>query len=143
MTAYLLDENVLKELTPFGNENVRAWYAAVSAADIYISVMTMFEKRRGWERLKRSKPAEAASMLAKLDALEAAYGENLVSIDAAIAAEWARLLGAKEKNQRDRALAATARMRGLILVTRNIADFRGCDVQVLNPFIKVPLVETV
>ena len=143
MTAYLLDENVLKELTPFGNENVRAWYAAVSAADIYISVMTMFEKRRGWERLKRSKPAEAASMFAKLDALEAAYGENLVSIDAAIAAEWARLLGAKEKNQRDRALAATARMRGLILVTRNIADFRGCDVQVLNPFIKVPLVETV
>jgi len=89
--------------------------------------MTMFEKRRGWERLKKSKPAEAASMLAKLDALEAAYGANLVSIDAAIAAEWARLLGAKEKNQRDRALAVTARMRGLILVTRNIADFRGCE----------------
>lgn len=113
MTAYLLDENVLKELSSLsGNENVRAWYAAVSAADIYISVMTMFEKRRGWERLKKSKPAEAASMLARLDALEAAYGANLVSIDAAIAPEWARLLGAKEKNQRDRASAANGAYEG-------------------------------
>ena len=83
------------------------------------------------------------SELAELDALEAAYGARLVPIDAAIAAEWARLLGAKDKNQRDRALAATARVRGFVLVTRNIADVRGCEVQVLDPFVKNPFVETV
>jgi hypothetical protein len=53
------------------------------------------------------------------------------------------LLDAKDKNQRDRALAATARVRGFVLVTRNIADFRGCGVQVLDPFAKNPVVQTV
>ena len=143
MTAYLLDENVLKELSSTGNVNVRAWFAGVAPADIHISAMTMFEKRRGWERRKRTDPVLAAAKLAELDALEAAYGPRLVPIDAAIAAEWARLLGAKDKNQRDRALAATARVRGMVLVTRNIADVRGCNVQVLDPFVKRPVIETV
>jgi len=143
VTTYLLDENVLKELSQTGNANVRAWFASVAASDIYISAMTMFEKRKGWERRKRTDPVLAAAKLAELDALEAAYGARLVPIDAAIAAEWARLLGAKEKNQRDRALAATARVRGFVLVTRNITDMRGCGVQVLDPFVKEPVVETV
>ncbi len=143
MTAYLLDENVLRELSPNGNANVRAWFASVAAADIHISAMTMFEKRRGWERRKKTDPDLAAAKLAELNALETAYGARLVPIDAAIAAEWARLLGAKDKNQRDRALAATARVKGFVLVTRNIADVRGCDVRVLDPFVKDPIVETV
>jgi len=143
VTAYLLDENVLKELSPTGNANVRAWFASVAAADIHISAMTMFEKRRGWERRKKTDPVLAAAKLAELDALEAAYGTRFVPIDGAIAAEWARLLGAKDKNQRDRALAATARVRGFVLVTRNITDVRGCNVQVLDPFAKSPVVETV
>ena len=95
MTVYLLDENVLKELSPTGNANVRAWFAGVAPADLRISAMTMFEKRRGWERRKRTNPILAAAKLAELDALEAAYGARFVPIDAAIAAEWARLLGAK------------------------------------------------
>ncbi len=143
MTAYLLDENVLKELSPTGNANVRAWFAGIAPADIHISVMTMFEKRRGWERRKRTDRALAAAKLAELDALEAAYGARLIPIGAIIVAEWARLLGAKDKNQRDRALAATARVKGLILVTRNIADVRGCEVQVLDPFVMPPIIETV
>jgi len=143
VTAYLLDENVLRELSPAGNANVRAWFASVAPTDLHISALTMFEKRRGWERRKKTDPVLAATKLAQLDALEAAYGARLVPIDATIAAEWARLLGAKEKNQRDRALAATARVRGFVLVTRNVADVRGCDVQVLDPFVKNPVVETV
>ena len=143
MTLYLLDENVLKELSPSGNEHVRRWFASVAPADLRISAMTMFEKRRGWERRKRTDPILATAKLAELDALEAAYGSRLVAIDAAVAAEWARLLGAKEKSQRDRALAATARVKDLVLVTRNIADVKGCDVRVLDPFKKNPQVETV
>jgi len=57
--------------------------------------------------------------------------------------EWARLLGAKDKNQRDRALAATARVHGFVLVTRNVEDMIGCDVLVLNPFMRNPKVRRV
>jgi predicted nucleic acid-binding protein len=143
VTVYLLDENVLKELAPTGNANVRTWFAGVSSADLRISAMTLFEKRRGWERRRKTDPAIAAAKLAELDALEVAYGSRCIPIDGPIAAEWARLLGAKEKHQRDRALAATARVKGLVLVTRNIADVRGCDVQVLDPFAENPTIQTV
>jgi toxin FitB len=143
VTVYLLDENVLRELHTQGNPAVRAWYASVAEADLRISVMTLFEKRRGWERRKKNTPHLAAARLVELDALEAAYKTRLVPIDGAVTAEWARMLGAKDKNQRDRALAATARVHGFVLVTRNIDDIRGCGVQVLNPFRINPVVEIV
>lgn len=143
MTVYLLDENVLRELGSNGHENVKAWRSTVDDSDIRISVMTLFEKRRGWERRQRTEPDLAKARLADLDRLEEAYKSRVVPIDATVAAEWARLLGAKDKNQRDRALAATARIHGLVLVTRNVDDVRGCNVRVLNPFRAPPKIETV
>jgi len=38
------------------------------------------------------------------------------------------------------ALAATARMRGLVLVTRNLADFSRRDARILDPFNVKPVV---
>ncbi len=95
MTIYLLDENVLRELRPDGNARVKAWFATVADADLRISAMTFFEKRRGWERRRKRDPDLAAARLAELDRLEMAYGTRIVSIDRAIVAEWARLLGAR------------------------------------------------
>ena len=105
--------------------------------------MTFFEKRRGAERLRKSDQARATRLLAGIDALEAAYGSRIIPIDGPVVAEWARLLGSKDKNQRDRALAATARVHGFVLVTRNVADVTGCDVDVLDPFQAAPSVTRV
>ena len=143
MTIYLIDENVLRELHPNGNPKVLAWYATVAERDIRISVMTFFEKRRGWERRKKDDPALATARLAELDALEASYRDRMVPIDGAVVAEWTRLLGAKDKNQRDKALAATAVVHGFVLVTRNVDDMRGCYVQVLDPFKANPVIKIV
>jgi hypothetical protein len=89
--------------------------------------------RRGWEARKKQDAAQAAEGLARLVALEAAFNNRIIPIDAPIAAEWARLVGQKDKHRDDMALAATARVRGLVLVTRNVADFKGRDVRVLIP----------
>jgi toxin FitB len=140
VTIWLLDENVLRELRPGGNANVQAWYATVPLASLRISAMTFFEKRRGAERLRRRDPDRATRLIAVIDALEAAYGPRLIPVDGPVVAEWTRLLGAKDKNQRDRALAATARVHGFVLVTRNVADVMGCDVDVLDPFRAAPKV---
>jgi toxin FitB len=69
-----------------------------------------------------------------LFAFETAFKDRIIPIDARIAAEWARLIGQKDKHRDDMALAATARVRRLVLVTRNLADFRGRGVRVVDPF---------
>lgn len=140
MTLYLIEENVLREMRPGGDRRVAAWLRTVSDADLRISAMTLFEKRRGLERgLKDPKSAaRCQATLAAFDALEAAYAGRIVPLDERVVAEWARMLGAKDKNQRDVAIAATARMHDLVVVTRNVKDFRGRGVRVLDPFVDKP-----
>jgi toxin FitB len=57
-----------------------------------------------------------------------------VSVDARIAEDWGRLSFPDPVPVIDGLLAATARCRGWILVTRNTADLARCDVALLNPF---------
>lgn len=138
MTLYLLDENVLRELHPRGNQNVRRWAATVDDDDLRLSAATLFEKRRGAEALKRRDADRAAKLLAGIEGLEKAFADRIIPIDTRIVAEWARLLGDRNKNQWDMALAATARVHGFVLVTRNVSDFAGRRVRLLNPFTNPP-----
>lgn len=136
MTLYLLDENVLREMRPGGDANVAAWLKTIDDNDLRISAITFYEKRKGWERQLRKKPGDPdiRARLAAIAALETVYAARTIPMGVAEYAEQARLLGAKDKDQNDMALAATARVHGLVLVTRNVKDFQGRDVDVLNPF---------
>lgn len=139
MTRYLLDENVLREFSSRGNANVRKWLATVDDVDLRLSVATLFEKRRGAELLNRRDPVRAASLLNAITSLEKAYVGRIIPVDAAVVEEWTRMLGVKNKDRWDLALAATARIHGLVLVTRNTKDFVGRGVRLLNPFEDPPL----
>jgi len=141
--GWLLDANVIREFRPGGHANVAAWRAGVPAIELRLSAITVLELRRGFERLRARDPARAARGLAALDALAADFADRIVPVDAAVAAEWARLLGAKDKDRLDVALAATARVRSLVVVTRNVRDFRGRGVRVLYPFKASATIETV
>jgi len=134
VTLFLLDENVLRELHSKGNANVRRWIAMVDDTHPRLSAATLFEKRRGAEALKRRDPDRAAKLLAAIDTLEKAFADRIVPIDAAVVAEWTRLLGEKNKDRWDLALAATARVQELVLATRNGKDFAARGVRLLNPF---------
>jgi toxin FitB len=138
VTLYLLDENVLRELHDRGNANVRRWLATVDDANLRLSAATLFEKRRGAEALKRRDPARATKFLSSINNLERAFADRILPIDAPVAADWARLLGGKSKDRWDLALAATARVHRMVLVTRNVKDFAGRDVLLLNPFRNPP-----
>lgn len=141
MTGYLLDANVLREIKPGGHANVLVWWASVPAAERFMSAMTVWELRRGFEALKWRDLARAERGLAAVDALLTEFMGRVVAVDATVASEWARLLGDKNKDRTDMALAATARVRGMVLVTRNVRDFRDREVQVLDPFKLPPKVE--
>ncbi len=56
-------------------------------------------------------------------------------MDGAIFREWARLMdGKSDQLAADAMIAATARLHGLVVATRNVKDFAKFKVQVFNPF---------
>ncbi len=68
-----------------------------------------------------------------IDRLSEAY--EVIPMDASMFREWARLMeGRSEHLLEDAMIAATARIRGLIVVTRNIRDFKFPGIEVLSPF---------
>src|ERR1700757_3942428 len=67
-----------------------------------------------------------------IDQLAAAY--EVIPMDASMFREWARLIAGKSDHLlEDAMIAATARVRGLVVVTRNVRDFQMFRVEVLNP----------
>jgi hypothetical protein len=84
VTVYLLDENVIRELHHRGH--------TVDDSDLRLSAATLFEKRRGARMLRRRDPARATNLLQAIDALEKPYRDRIIPIDAAVVAEWSRLL---------------------------------------------------
>lgn len=135
---YLLDTNVFREIQKGddGHVNVRAWLETVDDADLRLSVMTVREVSRGIARLAKKKPALAVEIRERLDELLAAYAGRVVEVDGEVAQEWGGLEGERDKHRDDLAFVATARVRGMVLLTRNVKDLRGRGVRVLNPFTK-------
>jgi predicted nucleic acid-binding protein len=62
------------------------------------------------------------------------HAARLLSIDARVAEEWGRLSAIRPGSVIDVLLAATARVHGLTLVTRNVRDVEWTGVAWLNPF---------
>ena len=133
--SYLVDTNVVSEARrPDGNPRVKAWLASVPADDLYVSVLLIGEVRRGIERLRRRDTQQAAALETWLRTLQQAYVDRILPITAEIAEEWGHLNVPNPVPAIDGLMAATARVHGLTLVTRNTADFTPTGVRLLNPF---------
>jgi len=61
--------------------------------------------------------------------------------DAEPAQVWGRLRVPSPAHELDKQIAATALIHGLTVVTRNVADFAGTTVDLLNPFDSSPLTQ--
>ena len=136
MSGFLLDTNVLSELRkgPRANAHVRAWIEDVDDNALFMSVLVVGEIRRGIENLRRRDAASARALDRWLARLEQAYGERVLQVDRGIADDWGRLDAAFGLPAIDGLLAATARVHGLVLVTRNTKDVGRAGIAVLNPF---------
>jgi predicted nucleic acid-binding protein len=132
---YLLDTNVVSELRrakPHGA--VLAWLESVRAARLCVSAITVGELQSGVERVRVNDPDKAGQIEAWLDAAILAF--EVLPVDAEIIRLWARLKrGRKDDHFEDASLAATAMVHGLTLVTRNVRDFAGFDLAIVNPFV--------
>lgn len=133
--SYLLDTNVIAELRkPEPDRHVLAWYDAAPAAELFLSVLTVGEIRLGIERLRRRDSPRAGLLEQWLRGLHTVYRDRIVDLDLETAEEWGRLNVLDPLPVMDGLLAASAKVRGWTLVSRNTADLARSGVTLLNPF---------
>ena len=134
MTRYLLDTNVVSELRrhkPHGA--VVAWMSTLRPEQIFLSAVTMGELQAGVELTRRSDEAKAVEIETWLSAVESSFAA--LPMDSACFREWARLMSGKPPELiEDAMIAATARVHGLHVATRNVKDFQRLQVDAFNPF---------
>jgi len=140
MSGFLLDTNCISEaLRVKPDPNVGNWMQAVDQTLLYLSVLTLGEIRKGLAQLGQGKRRAQLESWLEVE-LQARFAGRILPIDAAIADRWG-LLAADAKRMGkplsivDGLLAATALHHNLTMVTRNIADFKGLAVPVLNPWV--------
>ncbi len=110
------------------------WFSRVADEDLHLSVLVVGEIRRGIEAIRRRDPRHAVSLEHWLRRLVVDHADRLLPIDLATAEEWGRLTAIRTVSVIDTLLAATARVRGLTLATRNVRDVAWTGVDCVNPF---------
>ena len=134
MIRYLLDTDVISELRktkPHGA--VVAWLETLRVEQIFLSAVTMGELQAGVELTRRQDAAKAREIESFLTSVEMSFA--FVPMDPACFREWSRLMAGKpEALREDAMIAATARVHGLRVATRDEKDFKHLGVEIINPF---------
>ena len=134
---YLLDTKVISELRKGGraNHGVTAFFATLAAEDIYLSVVTIGEIRRGLENVRARGDREQAGRLeAWLDKVVTDFSDRILEFDLDCAQVWGKLMSPHPQHPIDKQIAAIALIYDLTVVTRNTDDFVSSSVRSLNPF---------
>lgn len=136
---FLLDTNVISELRKVhlgkANTGVARWANAVDAVALYISAITVLELEQGVLLVERKDPKQGKLLRSWLDNhVLPEFAERVLPIDATVARRCARLHVPDPKSERDALIAATALVHGMTIVTRNVDDFDGTGVDLLNPW---------
>lgn len=132
---FLLDTNVISELRkakPHGA--VLAWLKLQQSDALYISAMSIAEIQQGIE-LTRAQDAERANVLENWLLHELLPSAQILPMNADVARAWAKLMHKRSNTLfEDALIAATAITHRLIVVTRNVRDFKALGVECLDPF---------
>ena len=139
MSGFLLDTNCLSELVRTHPEpRVLQWIDAADESLLYLSVLTLGEIRKGVAGLPPSQRRTKLESWLELE-LRARFAGRVLGIDSAIADRWGTLAAAAKRSGRalsaiDGLLAATALHHNLTIVSRNVSDFAGTPVPMVNPW---------
>lgn len=135
----VLDTNVIAELMrPRPEPKVLAWADRLAPATVGITTMSEAEILHGIARLPEGRRREELQRC--WDALlPALFSERVLAFDREAAHWYAQLLRQRERLGRpmttaDAGIAATTLALGAGLATRNVADFEGIGIDLINPW---------
>ena len=135
----LLDTNVVSELRKIrsgkADPNLARWADTVATNDLFISVITVQEIETGVLLMERRDRIQGQILRTWLErhVLPAFHG-RVLTVDLRVARKCATLHVPDPKPFRDALIAATALVHGLVVVTRDIDDFRQTGVSLVNPW---------
>lgn len=136
---YLIDTNVISEARKQSRADpgVTAFFQRVAKdhCPVYLSVVIVGELRRGVDLIRHRGDLPQARLLEDwLADVLAHYAHQILPFDVDAAQIWGRLRVPHPAHELDKQIAATALLHDLTVVTRNVADFDGTGVKLLNPF---------
>jgi predicted nucleic acid-binding protein len=132
----VLDTNVLSELMKTSPDpRVAAWLQALDATSLAVSTVTIAEIAYGLARLPAGRRRD--DLVSGFEGLLEAL--SIVALDDAAAREAGRLRALREaaglaSSPSDMMIAGCVSAAGASLATRNLRDFAGLDLEVLDPW---------
>ena len=133
---YLVDTNVISELRK-GQRcdlNVRAWLSPIPEEDLFVSVLTIGEIRKGIESIRLRDQTTARVLDRWLKQLVLSYKDRILLVDQEVAERWGEMNVPDPLPVMDGLIAATARVHELTVATRNIKEMARAGVPFVNPF---------
>jgi toxin FitB len=145
---YLLDTNVVSHIAPTRRKinadlELAEWIRSRSD-DLWLSVITAAEIEGGIAKATRIGATRRAADLAEWwGEIRHYYDSRILPLDLATGLETGRLMDRARAaginpGFEDLAIAATGKLNGLVVLTRNAKDFRPLGVEFLNPFEALP-----
>ncbi|MXW25743.1 MAG: type II toxin-antitoxin system VapC family toxin [Dehalococcoidia bacterium] len=137
MTGFLLDTNILSELTRAEPDSGVLAFLDDESDDVWLPSVAVYEAEYGLRLLPVGRRRDL--LVASYASILATYSQRVLPFDRA-AAEWAANLRAHARrvgrhvDLGDVLIAGTARANDLAVATRNVKDFEPLDVDVLNPW---------
>ena len=135
----VIDTNVASELMrPAPNPTVAAWIAGQDAEALFLTAVSEAELLYGVAIMPAGKRRNAL-VAAMREWLALGFGQRILPFDSAAARAYAEIAAGRRRvgrpiSEADCQIAAISRSRGAVLVTRNVRDFEGTDVELVDPW---------
>lgn len=134
---FILDTVTISEFRKISKADgaVVAWQATLKGHPAYVSVITINEIRYGIRMVEPRDPRFAGTIGIWLGELISQSSHfPLLPVDLAIAEQAADYRAVESLSYADSLIAATAKIHGLTLATRNTADFAATGISLFNPW---------
>jgi predicted nucleic acid-binding protein len=135
----VLDTNVISEtMKALPSPRVMEWWSQQQPVELFTTTVTVAEILYGIEILPRGRRRDSLRTEAEV-VFNQDFAGRILPFDEEAARAFAEIAGGHRGQGRpiaelDAQIAAIARSRNAALATRNIADFGGCGLRIVNPW---------